>query len=508
MLSPPVCKLKLKSQAFRNRSQKRNPLQSSSLKLIVCAIFPDSGVKIWPNFGKSARNGSFENFDWHTQQQTMEASTPDRRPTKAHGSQLTTAERFSLCAEWAITSAPGAKLRLCRAWKVSRQTAWRVVTKFLSQVASPGAIVLSRATKSGRPSALKRDGRWEEVLGSCEVHKRRTYRKWSCRADVPKSTLHRWAKVMELQRRARFIKPKLTIKHKRDRMAFVISRVDSSTKTSRHPLFSNHYDVVHVDEKWFYLLSDGSHVLVAPGEEVPAPPRVQHKSHIPKAMFVALSARPQPERGFDGKVGIFSCTELVEAKRRSKNHDAGDLKEVDVPVTAEYYREVMEKKILPAIMEHMPWVGKGGRTLVIQHDGAKAHTGKGNDEYWGELATSKYPGRRIEVVTQPAQSPDLNTLDLGFFNSLARMADDMDPESLSELLDAVDVCYWDYDPKILERVWQAQFNVYNSILAARGDNNFKLPHTGVSKRQRAGELALRVPVNTHSFAACRALLAK
>lgn len=345
------------------------------------------------------------------------------------------------------------------------------------------------------------------VLGSLEVHQRKNFRKWAKAAAIPKSTLHRWAKAKKVQRRARYIKPLLTLKHKMRRMAFVLSRVDPTTLGSRHQRFVDHFDIVHGDEKWFVKLKDGSHVLVAPGEKLPDPPKVQHKSHIPKAMFIALTARPNPAHKFNGKVGVFSCTKIVEAQRNSKNHAAGDLMEVDVSVTAEYYREMMEKHILPAIIEAMPWAGKGGRTLVYQHDGATPHTGKGNDAYWPEMLARDYPGRSIKIVTQPAQSPDLNTLDLGFFNSLAHLADDTDPDSLSELLDAVEQCYWDYDSDTLERVWQAQFNVYNCILEHRGDNNFKLPHTGVSKRQRAGELPVYAPVTRRGFLACRQLVA-
>jgi hypothetical protein len=374
-------------------------------------------------------------------------------------------------------------------------------------VSSTGAIEMSRCKRKGRPNGLDKEGAWEGVLDSLPVHQRKHYRKWGKAAGIPTTTLYRWAKAKQVLRRARYIKPLLSKKHKLLRMAFVLSRIDPTTLSSRHPLFVDHFDIVHGDEKWFVKLKDGSHVLVAPGEELPNPPKVQHKSHIPKAMFIALTARPNPARKFDGKVGIYSCTKIVEAQRNSKNHAAGDLMEVDVSVTAEYYREVMEEKILPGIIKAMPWAGKGGRTLVYQHDGATPHTGKGNNEYWPEMLARKFPGRSIKVVTQPAQSPDLNTLDLGFFNSLAHLADDTDPDSLSDLLDAVEQCYWDYDPDTLERVWQAQFNVYNCILEHRGDNDFKLPHMGVSKRQRAGELLARVPVNRGDFLACRQLVA-
>ena len=127
---------------------------------------------------------------------------------------------------------------------------------------------------------------------------------------------------------------------------------------------------MHFDEKWFYLMRDHQHVLLAPGEAPPPPPKVKHKNHIPKVLLIAGAARPQPERNFNGLVGIYSCTEMVEAKRNSKNHKAGDAKEVDVPVTAEYYRMRMEQDMVPGIIERMPWAGLNGHTLVIQHDGA------------------------------------------------------------------------------------------------------------------------------------------
>jgi hypothetical protein len=437
----------------------------------------------------------------------MYAVTPERRPPEARGKELTTVERLCLAAEYSKAIVPGAKAQLCRAWQVTKQTAAAIVRKWLAQLASPGAVDMARGKRKGRPSGLDEEGAWEGVLERLEVHKRSNFRKWAKRAGMPKSTLHRWAQVKNVQRRGRYIKPKLTDSHKHARMAFVLSRVDPATLTARHPAFSDHFDIVHGDEKWFYKLQDGKTVLVAPGEAFPDPPKLQHKSHIPKAMFIALAARPQPARHFDGKVGIWSCTKIVEAQRNSKNHKAGDLLEVDVPVTAEYYREVIEQKIMPAIIEAMPWAGKNGRTLIYQHDGATPHSGGGNRDYWQEMLARLYPDRSIKVLTQPAQSPDLNTLDLGFFHSLANLAYDTDPDTLSDLLDAVEECYWDYDSDTLERVWQAQFNVYNCILEARGDNNFQLPHTGVSKRQRAGTLLVCAPVNRRGLKACTPLIA-
>lgn len=427
-------------------------------------------------------------------------STPQRRPSSARGQELTTPQRLAFVAEWATAAARGAKARLLRTWKVSKSTACDIWAKYSLQRDAGGTINLSRAKRGGRPSL--RGAKWAGVLESLPPPKRTSLRRWAKAAGVDHATLWRWAKRMEVKRHRRFIKPALTAAHKSQRVAYI--RCQVTDDDPRHPVYHDHFDVVHVDEKWFYLLADGQSILLAPGETPPKCPKVKHKSHIPKAMFVAVAARPQPQRAFDGKIGIFPCTEWVTAQRRSKNWAAGEEKEIDKPVTAEYYRELMQLKILPAIIEHMPWAGTRGRTLVIQHDGAKPHTGKGNTAHWPTMFAEQYPGRRIEVVVQPAQSPDLNVLDLGFFSSLQRKVDESDPDSLAALLTHVEECYWDYPTDTLERVWQLLFNVYNCILEEEGGNDYLLPHTGVRKRQRAGTLERRVRVKRGALTATAA----
>lgn len=422
-------------------------------------------------------------------------ATPERRPASARKTHLTTAERLGFCAEWSTATAHGMKARLLRAWKVSATTAKRLWRAFSSQRAANSVINMSRGQRSGRPSMLATV--WHATLTALSPHKRTSMRRWARAADMSHCTLWRWSKKMEVKRHTRFIKPALTTINKALRLAFVRRQV--MQPNSRRPVFHDHYDVVHIDEKWFYLLRDGQHIFLAPGETPPGAPKVKHKSHIPKAMFIALGARPQPQRGFDGKIGVFPCTEWVKAKRSSKNWACGEDKEIDVPVTAEYYRTQMEKALLPAIVKAMPWAGRGGRKLIVQHDGAKPHTGKGNTEYWRELVATAYPDRNIEVVVQPAQSPDLNVLDLGFFSSLQRKVDETDPSCLAALFDHIDECYWEYDTDTLERVWQALFNVYNCILQEGGGNEYLLPHTGVRRRQDAGLLERCVAVDRKAF---------
>ncbi|CAM9580406.1 unnamed protein product [Discosporangium mesarthrocarpum] len=71
----------------------------------------------------------------------------------------------------------------------------------------------------------------------------------------------------------------------------------------------------------------------------------------------------------------------------------------------------MIDKVIPAIKARMP--RPPGHTIFVQHDGAKSHTGGGDME-----AIQAKAGDSIILETQPANSPDLNVNDLGFFHSI------------------------------------------------------------------------------------------
>ena len=101
------------------------------------------------------------------------------------------------------------------------------------------------------------------------------------------------------------------------------------------------------------------------------------------------------------------------------------------------YLEIVTKKggLLDSVKSKMPWLK--GEDIVVQHDGATPHTGKGNEDKLKELG---FKGQwKIKFVTQPAQSPDTNILDLGFFNSLkSRIAAEYAlSETPQELMNAV-----------------------------------------------------------------------
>jgi hypothetical protein len=106
-------------------------------------------------------------------------------------------------------------------------------------------------------------------------------------------------------------------------------------------------------------------------------------------------------------------------------------------------------------------------------------------------------GWNIRFVSQPAQSPDLDILDLGFFNSLKKSVASTYAlsESTDKLMEEVMRAYENYDRDILERIWGHQYAVYGMILKHLGGNDFPAPHSSVRKNQNAGnELSLAMNI--------------
>ena len=143
----------------------------------------------------------------------------------------------------------------------------------------------------------------------------------------------------------------------------------------------------------------------------------------------------------------------------------------------------------------MPWLRS--KRVVVQQDGASPHTGKNNPEIRNSAGMGR--GWMVELVTQPAQSPDLNVNDLGFFASLKSRVWGMNASSIDELVQTIFQQYDEYDGATLQRVWQSQFKVYNQTIRKMGDNDFSVEHTGVTARQRAGTLERVVKYDQDAF---------
>ena len=216
------------------------------------------------------------------------------------------------------------------------------------------------------------------------------------------------------------LKPTLTEENKMSRMELALSFIDKNN-TSK---FKNMEDLIHIDEKWFYLTKDGESFIIAADEEEPYR-HVQHKSFLTKIMFLCAVARPRYDTRknawFDGKIGIWPIRKWELAKRSSKKHAKGTPVWKNQCITWDVYHEYLIQKFLPAVKER--WPTRNGR-IRLQQDGAKSHILEDDMEF--KEAVDEI-GLNLTVFTQSPNSPDTNILNLGFFRAIQSFSDDCPP---------------------------------------------------------------------------------
>ena len=141
------------------------------------------------------------------------------------------------------------------------------------------------------------------------------------------------------------LKPTLTEENNMSRMALALSFVDKNN-TSK---FENMEDLIHINEKWFYLTKDGQRFIIVVDEKEPYR-YVQHKSFSTKSMFLCAVARPRYDTrkhaGFDGKIGIGPIRKWELAKRSSKKRTKGTAVWKNQCITWDVYREYLMQKFL------------------------------------------------------------------------------------------------------------------------------------------------------------------
>ena len=256
---------------------------------------------------------------------------------------------------------------------------------------------------------------------------------------------------------------------------------------------------VDVDEKWFYTMALRLLLKLPPG--VATPKRyIRHKSHVPKTMFLTALGRPRydgDECIYDGKVGIFRVSKQRPAardknpdKRNDTTRRAGDMIEEDCKLDGPKYVEMMTKQVFPEIRKKYA----GEEKVTVQHDGAPGHTAKSTDKLLAEAGRKRKRGEPlIEIVRQPAQSPDFNICDLAFFRALSvavrkrRRSIMRGPRrfDIDTLVKDVMEAFEEYPPEQLEKMWQHKSYVMGAVLTTK-------PKAGGSNYPRHDPKKLRV----------------
>ena len=243
-------------------------------------------------------------------------------------------------------------------------------------------------------------------------------------------------------------------------------------------------DLIHIDEKWFYLTKDGQCFVIAADEAEPYR-HVQHNSLLMKIMFLCAVARPRYDMNknawFDGKIGIWPIGKWQPAKQTSKKHAKGTPVWKNQSIMQDVFREYLIQKLLPAIKHK--WPTNNGR-IWLQQDGAKSHILDDNKEFKEAVDDI---GLMLTVYTQSPNSPDTNILNLGFYKAIQSFNDDC-PANEEELIKSVEKAYGEYPMRKLNHVWLTLQSCFNMFIENDGGNDYKILHMGKESLEWRGLL--------------------
>ena len=281
--------------------------------------------------------------------------------------------------------------------------------------------------------------------------------------DISASTIWRGGRRRKWKLSSRRTRPYLTKDHLIKRKAWAIAVKGTDWKF-----------VIDIDEKWFYTWSNRRKSKVPPGETAPKTP-VWSKRYIPKIMFLTAITEPDPTHNFNGLIGIWPVGKMQKAKRNSKNRAAGTWEWKSENMTGDMFKRYISTKVIPAIKRKMPWA----KDVWLQYDNARTHV-KGGDDMIEAIdeAGAKGNGPRVQTLPpdqqQPAQSPDTNLNDLGFYSSIDSKLPRPRPRNLTTFKQAVMKAFKDYPTETLTKIVRSKERVIHLIEKYNGMNDYDL----------------------------------
>ena len=144
----------------------------------------------------------------------------------------------------------------------------------------------------------------------------------------------------------------------------------------------------------------------------------------------------------------------------------------------------------------------GGRRQFFVNKTMLSHLLSDNAEF---LLSCKGKHLLICLVNQPAQSPDLNINNLGFFRLIDCLHKKIIAKNLGELIDAVHVVYDNLPVCTIDDAFITLMAQMNEILHHGGRNNFPLPHMKKQQHERKMGASMRtIKSNVPTFVPTKA----
>ncbi|XP_021773282.1 uncharacterized protein LOC110737223 [Chenopodium quinoa] len=184
---------------------------------------------------------------------------------------------------------------------------------------------------------------------------------------------------------------------------------------------------------------------------------------------MAIIRKPMYDRNgellHDGKYVIFPFTVQQVAQKSSKKRSKGTLETKALQnVNREVIRDMLLIKVIPAIISK--WPKSLAKNVVIQWDNARPHQVPNDAEF---MVATTANGFNINFVFQPAQSPDLNVLDLGLFRSIQSLQYQSFPRDLDELVEKVRDSYDTFNSQVNKYIWVTLQKCMIKILKAEDE---------------------------------------
>ncbi|KAH6793383.1 hypothetical protein C2S52_003860 [Perilla frutescens var. hirtella] len=293
--------------------------------------------------------------------------------------------------------------------------------------------------------------------------------------NCKKSTVGRWIKQGLIRAHTSAIRPDLTASNKLLRLRFTLEALELD-RNANMLTFKSMYNIVHIDEKWFYMKKETHRFYLTPEEAEP------HRSCKSKKPILAVDGSVL----FDGKIGVFPFTHKVTSKNRSR----GTLETKPIEsITQEVIRNCLINQVLLAIK--LKWPTEASKVIYIQQDNAKPHI-KDSDINFREASQSD--GFVFTLIQQPPNSPDLNVNDLGWFRSIQSLQTEMETNNVDELVNAVVTSFENLCPTKLNKIFLTLQSCMLEIMKVQGHNAYKIPHMGKDALSRQASLPLNLEV--------------
>jgi hypothetical protein len=273
------------------------------------------------------------------------------------------------------------------------------------------------------------------------------------------------------------------------------------------PYYTQQYDTIHIDEKWFYVDKKTRRVYLTLNEAAPTR-ATKNINFLEKVMFLAAVARPWrcqpgvPEIPgiwyFDGKVGMYEMVNYGRAKKgnRRTGRVRGQVTIEPLTINSDAFERFMMTLLedIAFICPREMLLHPDGRTLkkvFIQLDNATPH--KVNPFNFRTKCTQV--GIDCCLTYQPSQSPDMNICDLSFFPSIQSLYfKTVGLKTIKDIIAAVKRSWNEYDCNRINKAFLSLFMNYNMVLQCEGDNKYKVPHMQKDLLERAGLLPTKIAV--------------